>query len=259
MSDPLSRLRIDEDDIAYRIRIRCGESLGWVWDWFRFRLGGAVRFQFGDCILDRHTHELLRGGRVLHIEPKAFHLLELLVEARPKALSKDELQDALWPKTFISERSLARLISLLRDEIGDRADEPRFIRTVHGFGYAFCGEATPSDEAGSTGAEPDVSCRLIWGDREIALAEGENVLGRDKSVSVWIDSNSVSRRHVRIVVSGASAKLEDLGSKNSTYLNGKRVSAPALLSSGDQIKIGSALLVFRCFRRQGTTQSEIEK
>ena len=195
----------------------------------------------------------------MHIEPKAFHLLELLIEARPKALSKDELQDALWPKTYISERSLARLVSLLREEIGDRAEKPRFIRTVHGFGYAFCGEATVLDGPASSRADRDVSCRLVWGDREIVLADGENVLGRDSSVSVWIDSNSVSRRHARIVVAGQSATLEDLGSKNSTYLNGNRISAPTPLSSGDQIKIGSALMVFRRFRRSGTTQSEIDK
>jgi DNA-binding winged helix-turn-helix (wHTH) protein len=78
----------------------------------------------------------------VHLEPKAFRLLELLLAARPKALSKRDLQDELWPKTYVSERSLARLVANLRIAIGDRATEPRFIRTVHGFGYAFCGDVS---------------------------------------------------------------------------------------------------------------------
>src|SRR5215813_341726 len=111
-----------------------------------FRVGSGfvptMRFQFGDCALDVDTRELSRAGNPVHIEPKAFRLLELLLASRPKALSKDELQDQLWPKTFVSERSLARLVEVVRDCIGDSAKEPRYIRTVHGFGYAFSGDAS---------------------------------------------------------------------------------------------------------------------
>ena len=100
-----------------------------------------MRYRFGDCTLDLDTRELARGEKSVHVEPKAFKLLELLFAARPKALSKDELQDVLWPKTFVSERSLARLVEVLRDCLGDSAKQPRYIRTVHGFGYAFSAEA----------------------------------------------------------------------------------------------------------------------
>ena len=101
-----------------------------------------MHLQFGDCTLNLETRELLRAGRPVHVEPKAFRLLELLIQARPRALSKDELQNELWPKTFVSERNLARLVLVLRTVIGDRAREPRYIRTVHGYGYAFSGEVT---------------------------------------------------------------------------------------------------------------------
>src|SRR5262245_66661937 len=107
-----------------------------------------MRFLFGDCVFDLDTRELTRGGKPVHIEPKAYRLLELLLTARPKALSKDELQDQLWPKTFVSERSLARLVEVIRSSLGDSAKEPHLIRTVHGFGYAFCGEATPVTASG---------------------------------------------------------------------------------------------------------------
>jgi DNA-binding winged helix-turn-helix (wHTH) protein len=210
-----------------------------------------VRLVFGDRVLDSGTRELSRGGKSVHLEPKAFALLELLIAARPKAISKSKLQDALWPKTYVSERSLARLIGDLRSAIGDRTKKPRFIRTVHRFGYAFCGEVTTD-----FGRESALHCRLVWGDREIALAHEENVLGRDPEVAVWIDLDSVSRRHARIVVEEEEATLEDLRSKNGTFLDGQKVTSPVRLSNGNRIKVGAASLVFRCSREMGTTRTE---
>jgi len=192
----------------------------------------------------------------VHVEPKAYRLLELLLEARPKALSKDDLQDALWPKTFVSERSLARLVEVLRSALGDSAKKPRYIRTVHRFGYAFFAEVV---ELGARAARSraDFHCRVSWGDREGALREGENVLGRDPGAAVFIDLNSVSRRHARIVVTRDAATIEDLQSRNGTYVRGVRATGPTPLSNGDQIKIGAASLVFRSFRGLGSTQSEV--
>jgi len=213
-----------------------------------------LRAAFADYVLDTDTRELSRGGKRVHIEPKAFQLLELLIAARPTALSKSKLQDELWPRTYVSERSLAGLVADLRTAIGDRAQKPRFLRTVHRFGYAFCGEATT---IAAVPHRSDFHCRLVWGDREVALSEGENVLGRDPAVAVWIDMNSVSRRHARIILSDGRATLEDLGSRNGTYLGDRRVAVPTHLSNGDQIKMGEARLVFRCFGKMGTTESEV--
>jgi DNA-binding winged helix-turn-helix (wHTH) protein len=216
-----------------------------------------MRFQFGDCVLDLDTRELSRGGKPVHIEPKAFRLLELLLADHPKALSKDELQDQLWPKTFVSERSLARLVEVVRDCIGDSAKEPRYIRTVHGFGYAFSGDATVAPTRLQGASRLGIHCRIAWGDREVALSEGENILGRDPDTVVWIDLNSVSRRHARILVRGETATIEDLGSRNGTYVQGERIEAPRALVNGDTIKVGAAKLVFRCFRGLGSTASEV--
>ena len=214
-----------------------------------------MRVQFGDCTLDSDTRELSRGGEPVHLEPKAYRLLELLLAARPKALAKQDLQEELWPKTYVSERSLARLIADLRIAIGDHASEPRFVRTVHGFGYAFSGDVLLERRSGKSPS--DFHCRLSWGDREVALVEGENVLGRDPDVAVWIGLNSVSRHHARVVVSDGAAHLEDLGSKNGTVLNGERITTSVALANGDRIKVGAASLVFHCSRRLGTTESEM--
>jgi len=218
-----------------------------------------VREQFGDCTLDSDTHELTRAGKLVHVEPKAYKLLELLLAVRPKALSKDELQDQLWPNTFVSERSLARLVGVLRECLGDSAEKPRYIRTVHGFGYAFSGEVSKAPDPHRRAARSDFHCRISWGDRDLALAEGENVLGRDPEVAVWIDLNSVSRRHARILVANGRATIEDLGSRNGTYVQGQRITKPTKLTTGDQIKVGAAKLVFRSFRGLGTTQSEVSR
>ena len=138
--------------------------------------------RFGECVFDPETREFFRSGRPVHLPPKSFQLLELLLDRRPKAIAKEELLQLVWPGTFVAEGSLTRVIAELRDAIGDDAREPRLIRTIHGYGYAFQGSA--STEARRPKAVSPVF-KLIWGDREIALREGENVLGRDPMSLVW--------------------------------------------------------------------------
>jgi DNA-binding winged helix-turn-helix (wHTH) protein len=216
-----------------------------------------VRFQFGDCALDSETREVSRRGKLVHVEPKAYRLLELLLEARPRALSKDELQSALWPKTFVSELALSRLVSILRDVLGDGTKKPRLIRTVHGFGYAFSGEVTEAAARPPRRVATTFHCRLVMGERQVPLVEGENLIGRGPEAAAWIDKASVSRRHARIVVGKEAAILEDLGSRNGTYVSGRRIDSPTKLSSGDSIRVGGTTLVFRASRGLGTTESEI--
>jgi Transcriptional regulatory protein, C terminal len=74
--------------------------------------------RFGDFIVDTDTRELLRESRPVHLSPKAFQLLELLVTARPRALSKDALYKRLWPNTFVVEANLSNLVGELRAAIG---------------------------------------------------------------------------------------------------------------------------------------------
>jgi DNA-binding winged helix-turn-helix (wHTH) protein len=207
-----------------------------------------MRIHFGMCTLDMASRQLLRGPEVLHLSPKAFELLRLLAENRPRALAKEELFDRIWPEVIVSEASLAGLAAEIRRVIGDDAREPRCLRTVHGFGYAFAdGAATAADEDGVF--------RLVWGLREVALARGENVLGREADAAVRIDDATVSRHHARIVIDGAFAALEDLGSKNGTWLRGRRIGGSQPLRDGDQIQVGPAALIFRCFAAGASTRT----
>src|SRR5688500_954676 len=99
-----------------------------------------MRLRFADFSLDAPARELRRGGEVVHVSPKAFDLLVLLTGASPRALSKQEILDAIWPGTFVVDSSLAGVVKELRSALGDDAKEPRFVRTVYGHGYAFSAE-----------------------------------------------------------------------------------------------------------------------
>ena len=219
-------------------------------------MGPGLRLRFGDCVFDSATRDVHRRGERVPLSPKAFRLLELLLARRPQAVTRAEIHDALWPATYVSTSNLGRVTADLRSALGDDARHPRYVRTLHGFGYAFSGEAV--DDAEPAAAASDArACRLVWGAREIPLDEGEHVLGRAPDASVCIDSARVSRHHARIVVSRATAQLEDLGSKNGTYLRGKRLHAPAALSDGDLISIGPVVLKFRAPRGLVSTEGDI--
>ena len=98
-------------------------------------------------------------------------------------------------------------------------------------------------------------CVLVCSGRLYALAEGENVLGRDGDAASWFDSTSVSRRHARIVVTDGKALLEDLASKNGTFLGDVRVSAPVPLEDGAEIRLGSLRVTFRWTLVQQSTDT----
>ncbi|HEY7512650.1 MAG TPA: winged helix-turn-helix domain-containing protein [Vicinamibacteria bacterium] len=209
-----------------------------------------MRVRFGEFALDDRTRELRRDDQPVHLSPKAFQLLELLLRRRPAAIPKGEIMAEVWSGTHVTEASLASTVAELRAALADQKTAPRFIRTVHGFGYAFCGEA--ADDAPMADARDQLSFRLIWQRREIQLHEGENVLGRDRDAVVWLDSSTVSRRHARIVITGREAVIEDLGSRNGTSVGGRKVEAPTPLADRDELKLGSVVMAFRVFEPSET-------
>ena len=216
--------------------------------------GSSVTYRFGDFSLDTGTRRLLSGQQEVHVSPKAFELLSLLVENRRQAMSKADLQQKLWPETYVAEANLAGLVVELRRALGDSAEAPRYIRTMHRFGYWFIAEVE-GDSARDATAKPRVKYWLLWDTRQIALQQGENVIGRASDAGIWIDAPGVSRHHARIVLEGTDAVLEDLGSKNGTYVKGRRVAAPLRLADGDQIRLGTVVVTFRIPPPAGSTET----
>jgi DNA-binding winged helix-turn-helix (wHTH) protein len=208
-----------------------------------------VKIRFGPCTVDLDTRQLLRNGKEIHLTPKAYALLEILISDRPKVVSKADLQQRIWPDTFVVEANLSSLVAEVRTALGDRARTPKFVRTVHGFGYAFCADATIASEPRAT---PHVPSRwLQWGKRHFPLPEGDHVIGRDPDVDIRLDASTVSRRHARLVV-----LLEDFGSKNGTFHGETRVRAPIRLADGDDIRIGSVLVTYHARAPQMSTETQ---
>jgi DNA-binding winged helix-turn-helix (wHTH) protein len=214
-----------------------------------------MSLSFGEFELEQERRQLLRSGLAVPLAPKDYELLSLLVERRPRALSRAQIRDVVWPGVHVSESRLNQAVNSLRQALEDDARQPRFVRTVHGFGYAFCGQARDTAQ-GSPGSPPRERPRLVWGDRILPLSSGDNLLGRDEGASICLDAASVSRRHARILVEGSRATLEDLGSKNGTRLNGEPVSHPRELRDGDAVRLGEVQVLFRSqpFDRSTTTE-----
>ena len=212
--------------------------------------------RFGPYVLELESRQLLRGDDVVHLSPKAFDLLSMLVSSRPKALSKSDLQERLWPGTFVVEKNLANLVGEIREAIGDDPSNPRFIRTVHRFGYAFRDPAPRGEVGRPESRSGEVSFRLKWMNGRATLEEGEHVLGRDPDAEIFLNSGGVSRRHARVVISAGRATIEDLGSKNGTFVGDHRVEGPKSLGDGDIIRVGSVTLTLRIFQTPSSTRTE---
>lgn len=206
-----------------------------------------MKLAFGPFLFDAETRELLESGVRVHLSPKAFDLLQFLLERAPAVAAKAEILDRIWPDTHVGDASLSVVVAEIRHGLRDDPRQPRFIRTVHRVGYAFSGVARLVDDTPSPRQQQPgpVSCWLVRDGRPVTLAPGENVIGRDPRCAVWIEASGVSRRHARIDVDAEGARIVDLQSSNGTFVGGQPVTAPRLLADGDVIELGTARLVYR--------------
>jgi hypothetical protein len=169
------------------------------------------------------------------------------------------LHDRLWPSTFVSESNLAALINEVRTALCDDALHPRFVRTAHRFGYAFCAEAFECQSVGKAPKGGVTSYWLILETGRFELARGDNVIGRDPHATVWLDLPSISRRHARIVISDEGAHVEDLGSKNGTCIGGRRIELPERVTDRDRITFGSIDATFRIWPASSDIDTETNR
>jgi len=213
-----------------------------------------VPLLFGDCLFDSERRVLSRAAQEVHLTPKAFRLLELLIEKRPNPISKGELMSTLWPDAVVAEGSLSNLVAEVRDALGDSARGARYLRTFHRYGYAFCGDAVKAPSFDMP-LRVHATCRLETPSGPVLLHEGDNTIGREEGCEVWVDSTTVSRRHARIRLTDGRATIEDLGSKNGTFVRGAKIAAPAELADGDTLEVGSVRLLFRTSASSKTTDS----
>ena len=210
-----------------------------------------MTLQFGEFHFDPASRQLLRGGEEVHLPPRLFKLLQVLLEKRPQAVSKDDLMKSIWPDVAIEEGNLKTIVSQLRDALGDADRTAPFIRTVHRFGYAFRGDVTIASPAAAAAA-----WQLLMNDQtRFVLRGAEALIGRDPACDVWIDSGEVSRRHARLRIDRNAAVIEDLGSKNGTFVAGRRINRPAELQDGQSFALGTLELTIRRLRADQSTDT----
>src|SRR3984957_5476790 len=104
-------------------------------------------FRFGDIEVREREFSIVKAAEVLPVEPKAFRVLLILLKNPQKLISKEELLNAVWGETAVSENSLTRSIALLRRLLGDETRNPRYIETVATVGYRFVCKVEVSEDA----------------------------------------------------------------------------------------------------------------
>jgi len=188
------------------------------------------------------------------LRPRVTDLLVCLAESPGELVSKRRLIDEVFQAEFVTENALTHLVAELRSAFGDSSRNPRYIETIPRRGYRLIAEVTRDSGART---EPPL-CVLVREDgSEITLHEGENAIGRSPDAAVYIDVWEVSRHHARINVRGDVAEIEDLGSKNGTFVRGQRIEGRQPLQNADEIQIGLGLARFRFKRVDADTRTEI--
>ena len=219
---------------------------------------GPADFRLGDWVVRPGLCRISHDGRTVHLRPKVMEVLVCLAGSAGRLVTRQALIDTVWAREFISDSALARAVFELRRALGDDGPSPRYVETIAKRGYRLMTPVTPCGEPDAIAAAPSRFVMVV-GEREIRLYEGENVVGRGPEARVRVDSSAVSRRHARIVVSGVTAVIEDLGSKNGTEVDGRTIAAPVTLADRAVIWIGAVALTFRVAEANGPTRTAPER
>src|SRR5258708_21862633 len=162
-------------------------------------------FRFADVEVREREFSLIKAGKILAVEPKAFRVLLLLLRNPQKLISKEELLNSVWGDTAVTEGSLTRCIWLLRRLLGDDVNEPRFIETVATVGYRLVckvevseialGDLQATDKAiGLSEADfvetpvqsaRDLSRELKWISGEVGLTKASEPAPRRRERFAW--------------------------------------------------------------------------
>jgi DNA-binding winged helix-turn-helix (wHTH) protein len=207
----------------------------------------TMKVRFGSFVLDSGSRQLLRADTAVHLSPKAFDILEILIARRPNVVSKEVLLEQVWPGKIVEEANLAIVVGEIRKALGDDSKSPSVIVTVARRGYRFGADAGDLDPGGASSTRDTgfPRCWLTWGDKTLPLKEGENVVGRHPASAVWLNGASVSRTHARVVVAATGVTVEDRGSRNGTFVDGVRIEGPHLLVDGTNVTFGSETATYR--------------
>lgn len=224
-------------------------------------------FQFAEFELDLGAYALRCGDERVKLEKLPMEVLILLARSPGVLLERREIQAALWgPDVFVDRDSaINTAVRKIRQALGDDAETPRFVETVVGKGYRFIAaverresfaqrseNGINSSSTGTRRAFP--SYCVTRGSDEFILEAGETVFGRDPASGVYVEHLSVSRHHARLSIGSDEAVLEDLKSRNGTFLDGRRIKEPTRVSNGAIIGLGLITFTFRVLCAPASTR-----
>jgi DNA-binding winged helix-turn-helix (wHTH) protein len=212
-------------------------------------------FQVGEWTVEPSIGRVSRGETARRLEPKVMELLLFFARQPGAVFSKRVLTDAVWESEYITENRLIHAIADLRRALDDDADDPRYIETIPTRGYRLVARVEWAGPSPSDGPRHHIFL-LETPFGEFRLRDGENIIGRAGDVDIRLAVDWVSRHHARITVGGDRAVLEDLGSKNGTFVSGERVDGTRELFDGDEIRVGRQDVVLRFHGELSATLTE---
>ena len=205
-----------------------------------------MKVRFGAFTLDSGARQLLNDDQRIHLSPKAFDILEILVARRPNVVSKEVLLDEVWPGKVVEEANLAIAVGEVRKALRDDSRAPALVVTVARRGYRFAADV---EDLGASPARDPRSLYprwwLTWRDTPFPLREGDNIVGRHPASAIWINAASVSRTHAKVTISATRVTIVDLNSRNGTFVDGKQLTGPHHLLDGAEVTFGSERATFR--------------
>ena len=158
---------------------------------------------FGGFRLESANEQLWKGPQAISLRPKAFAVLRHLVAHAGQLVTKQQLLDAVWPGTFVTDAVLKDSVRQVRDALGDNAASPQFIETAHRRGYRFIGRIAE----GATAPSPPPSktaqtATAIMRAARVAAPQGVRVLGREAELATmnrWLERALIGERQVIFV------------------------------------------------------------
>jgi len=219
---------------------------------------GTATFLLGPWRVDPAACELRDGDTVVRLRPKIMDLLAAFARKPGEVLSKHFLLDLVWSDVTVGDASLTVAVGELREALGDNPEAPEYIETIPRRGYRII---APVTYPGVSRGQAEASRFWLTGSGvELVLQQGENLIGRASDAQVRIDSSKVSRNHAKITIHGATAVVEDLGSKNGTFVGNTRVEGSIPLGHGDQLRLGPfGAILSIAVSSQESTVSELSR
>lgn len=173
-----------------------------------------------------------------------------------EVLSKTELLDEVWPEVVVGDASLSVAVAELRDALGDDPTRPQFIETIPRRGYRLMAPIMSTVDP-PTAADSTPSYRLVGEDATYPLRPGRTTVGRDAGCGIRLESRLVSRVHAAFEVMDGRVVVEDLGSRNGTFVEGRRISGPTELRPGERVRLGRHAATLQLTSESASTWTEL--